>query len=152
MKHIPRRIFTAEFKREAIRLVTEQGLTLAEVSRKLDVATKSLRTWMNQQERGELRSSLGASKLTVDQQRIRELERELAIAKMEPDILKCVIRRHHFNFRSAIPRDNFVPVDDLLTGRHFLKSAIAARFLKYFSIGRGFCRRLLSCRPGNSWS
>ena len=88
MKRIPRRIYTSEFKREAIKLVTEQGLTLAEVSRKLDVATKSLRTWMDQQERGELRSSLGASKLTVDQQRIRELERELAIAKMERDILK----------------------------------------------------------------
>ena len=88
MKRIARRIYTSEFKKEAIKLVTEQGLTLAEVSRKLDVATKSLRTWIDQQERGELRSSLGASKLTVDQQRIRELERELAIAKMERDILK----------------------------------------------------------------
>ena len=88
MKRIARRIYTSEFKREAIKLVTEQGLTLAEVSRKLDVATKSLRTWIDQQQRGELRSSLGASKLTVDQQRIRELERELAIAKMERDILK----------------------------------------------------------------
>ena len=88
MKRIARRIYTSEFKREAIKLVTEQGLTLAEVSRKLDVATKSLRTWMDQQQRGELRSSLGASKLTPDQQRIRELERELAIAKMERDILK----------------------------------------------------------------
>ena len=88
MKRIARRIYTSEFKREAIKLVTEQGLTLAEVSRKLDVATKSLRTWIDQQQRGELRSSLGASKLTPDQQRIRELERELAIAKMERDILK----------------------------------------------------------------
>ena len=88
MKRIPRSIFTEEFKREAIKLVLEQGLTLAEASRKLDVATKSLRTWMDQQERGTLKSSLGASKLTVDQQRIRELERELAIAKMERDILK----------------------------------------------------------------
>ena len=88
MKRIARRIYTSEFKREAIKLVTEQGLTLAEVSRKLDIATKSLRTWIDQQERGELRSSLGASKLTPDQQRIRELERELAIAKMERDILK----------------------------------------------------------------
>ena len=43
---------------------------------------------MDQQERGKLKSSIGASKLTVDQQRIRELERELAIAKMERDILK----------------------------------------------------------------
>ena len=88
MKRIPRRIVTEEFKREAIKLVLEQGLTLAEASRKLDVATKSLRTWMDQQEHGKLKSSLGASKLTVDQQRIRELERELAIAKMERDILK----------------------------------------------------------------
>jgi|GEM_PF-6200471 len=43
---------------------------------------------MEQQERGKLKGSLGASKLTADQQRIRELERELAIAKMGRDILK----------------------------------------------------------------
>ncbi len=49
MKRIPRRIFTEEFKREAIKLVTEQGLTLAEAAQKLDIATKSLRTWINQQ-------------------------------------------------------------------------------------------------------
>ena len=88
MERIPRRIFTEEFKREAIKLVTEQGLTMAEAGKKLDIATKSLRTWVAQLERGELKASLGASKLTTDQQRIRELERELAIAKMERDILK----------------------------------------------------------------
>ena len=87
-QRIPRRVFTAEFKREAIKLVMEQGLTMAEASRKRDVDTKSLRTWMEQHERGALKASLGASKLTADQQRIRELERELAIAKMERDILK----------------------------------------------------------------
>ena len=38
MKRIPRRIFTEDFKREAIKLVLEQGLTLTEASRKLDVA------------------------------------------------------------------------------------------------------------------
>jgi len=42
----------------------------------------------DQLERGKLKASLGVSKLTADQQRIRELERELAIAKMERDILK----------------------------------------------------------------
>lgn len=30
MNRMPRRIFTEEFKREAIKLVTEQGLTMAE--------------------------------------------------------------------------------------------------------------------------
>ena len=88
MKRIPRRIFREEFKREAIRLVNEQGLTIAEASRKLDVASKSLRTWMKQEQSGELKSSLGADKLTADQLRIRELERELSIAKTERDILK----------------------------------------------------------------
>jgi len=44
MKHIPRRIFTEEFKLEAIKLITQQGLTIAEVGRKLDVATKSIHT------------------------------------------------------------------------------------------------------------
>ena len=66
MKRLPRRIFTVEFKREAVQLVTKQGLTLAEASRKLDIATKSLRTWRGQQERGELKASLGTSSLTAD--------------------------------------------------------------------------------------
>jgi transposase-like protein len=34
MKRIPCRIFTEEFKREAIKLVTDQGLTLTDASRK----------------------------------------------------------------------------------------------------------------------
>ena len=41
MQRIPRRIFTEEFKQEAIKLVTVQGLTTAEAGRKLDIATKS---------------------------------------------------------------------------------------------------------------
>lgn len=54
MKHILRRIYTAEFNLVAIKLVSEQGLTLAEAGRKLDVATKSLRTWMDQLRSGVL--------------------------------------------------------------------------------------------------
>ena len=100
MKRIPRRIFQEEFKREAIKLVNVQGLSIAEASKKLDkgwptgwpraraIASKSLRTWMKQEQSGELKSSLGADKLTADQLRIRELERELSIAKTERDILK----------------------------------------------------------------
>ena len=75
MKRIPRRIFREEFKREAIKLVNEQGLTIAEASTKLDIASKSLRTWMKQEQAGELKASLGADKLSADQRRIRELER-----------------------------------------------------------------------------
>ena len=109
MKRIPRRIFTAEFKAEAIKLVTEQKLTHAEVSRKLDIGTKSLRAWIAQQSQGTLKSSLGADKLTVEQLRIRELERELAIAKMERDILKkataATPRVRRFDLHSEVRHD-----------------------------------------------
>ena len=60
MKRIPRRTFTEEFKREAIKLVTEQGLKLSELSKRLEVTTKSLKTWMDLQAKDELKSSLGA--------------------------------------------------------------------------------------------
>lgn len=88
MKRIPRCLFTEEFKREAIRFVTEHHLNVAAAGRQLDVAPKSIRSWIEEAEGGELKASLGASKLTADQQRIQELERELAIALEERDILK----------------------------------------------------------------
>lgn len=40
MKRIWRRTFTAEFKAEAIKRITEQKLTFAEVSRKLDIKAR----------------------------------------------------------------------------------------------------------------
>ena len=88
MKRIPRRIFTEEFKKEAVRLFKQQDLTLAEVSRNLDIAPKSLKTWVALYDAGTLKASIGVAKLTPDQLRIRELERDLAIAREERDILK----------------------------------------------------------------
>ena len=46
MKRIPRRLFTEEFKREAIKLVTEKHLNVAATGRQLDVAPKSIRSWI----------------------------------------------------------------------------------------------------------
>lgn len=43
MKRIPRRLFTEEFKREAIKLVTEQHLNAAQAGRQLDIDPKSIR-------------------------------------------------------------------------------------------------------------
>ena len=88
MKRIPRRLFTEEFKREAIKLVTEQHLNASQAGRQLDIDPKSIRLWIVQSKRGELTGTLGVAKLTADQQRIHELERKLAVAKMERDILK----------------------------------------------------------------
>ena len=67
MKRIPRRLFTEEFKREAIKLVAEQNLNVAQASRQLDIDPKSIRAWIAQAERAELKATLGATKLTADQ-------------------------------------------------------------------------------------
>ena len=88
MKRVPRRIFTEEFKKEAVRLLKQQDLTLAEVSRNLDIAPKSLKAWVILYDAGSLKGSIGVAKLTPDQLRIRELEGELAIAREERGILK----------------------------------------------------------------
>ena len=45
---------------------------------------------MKQEQAGELKASLGAGKLSADQIRIRELERELSIAKTERDTLMAL--------------------------------------------------------------
>jgi transposase len=87
MERIPRRVFTAEFKMEAIKLVTEQGLSQSEAARRLDIASTSLHGWIRQAQAGKLKPS-GKAGLSTEQQRIRELERELAIVRMERDILK----------------------------------------------------------------
>ena len=88
MKRLPRRQFTAEYKAEAVKLVLEQGFSQSHAARQLNISVKSLVHWIHQHQGGDLKGSLGVDKLTPDQLRIRELERELAIAKMERDILK----------------------------------------------------------------
>ena len=58
------------------------------MSRNLDIVPKSLKTWLALYDAGTLKASIGVAKLTPDQLRIRELERELAIAREERYLLK----------------------------------------------------------------
>ncbi len=45
-----RRVFTAEFKREAVELIRKQGLSVAEAARRLDVRETLLRRWRKELE------------------------------------------------------------------------------------------------------
>ena len=48
-----RRSYTTEFKTDAVKLVTEQGYSVAEASRSLDVGESLLRSWLSAfQEKG----------------------------------------------------------------------------------------------------
>lgn len=83
-----RRSFTPEFKLEAACLVLDQGHSITEDSRSLDVGETAMRRWVEQiqQERdGRTRKSKA---LTPDQQRIQELEARVKRLEDEKRILK----------------------------------------------------------------
>lgn len=69
-----RRSFSTWFKVEAASLVVDQGYSMAEANRAVDVGESALRRWVNQL-RAERDGVMPTTKaLTPEQQRIQELE------------------------------------------------------------------------------
>jgi len=83
-----RRSFSTEFKHDAACLVVDQGYSMTEASRSLDVGETGLRRWVDQlkAERGGITPVSKA--LTPDQQRIQELEARVNRLAREKIILK----------------------------------------------------------------
>ena len=85
-----RREFSKEFKLEAVRLATSGERTLAQVARDIGVHANLLRTWKREAANTSLANGVfpGNGKLTSQDEEIRRLRRELAIAREERDFLK----------------------------------------------------------------
>ena len=83
-----RRSFSTEFKHEAACLVLDQDYSIPEACRSLGVGETALRRWVKQlqQERGGITPTSQA--LTVEQQRIQELEARIQRLEQEKSILK----------------------------------------------------------------
>jgi transposase len=86
MDRLPRKVYTYEFKMEAVRLV-ESGQSIAETARSLGVVEQTLFNWVKAHKAGKLTANGRGSKLTAEQIEIRQLRAELARIKMERDIL-----------------------------------------------------------------
>ena len=86
-----RRRFSKEFKIGAVKLVTEQGYSTADVARRLDVDRKSIQEWLTKFAPGFDASSANQD-LPEDpkvlQEELRRLRRENDRLRMERDILK----------------------------------------------------------------
>ena len=83
-----RRVYTSQFKREAVELVEREGLSVAEAARRLGVEQTLLRTWkVKFQEQGD-QAFPGAGQRTAVEEENRQLREENARLKMERDILK----------------------------------------------------------------
>ena len=80
-----RRQFTAEFKAGAVRLVLDEGKSVATVARDLDLTPSSLAGWVKQ---ARADRSRGATGLTSEERtELAALRKELRAVKMERDIL-----------------------------------------------------------------
>ena len=83
-----RRKYTSEFKVEAVKLITEQGYSVAEAARSLDIGETLLRSWkVAFQDQGE-RAFPGNGRLSAEQEELRRLRADNKRLLMERDILK----------------------------------------------------------------
>lgn len=84
-----RRSFTSEFKQEAASLVLDQGYSIADASKAMDVNASVMRRWVDQLrlERGGQTPTKGKA-ISPEQQRIQELEARLRKVEREKEILK----------------------------------------------------------------
>ena len=83
-----RRMFSREFKQEAVELVTKRGVSAAQASRDPGVHATVLRRWVRAAEADGPAAFPGNGRLTAEQEELRSLRREVSKLKAERDILK----------------------------------------------------------------
>ena len=89
MKGIPRGRYTQEFREEAVKLITEEKLSLPEAGRRLSLAPSTVGNWVKAFKSGKL-GEVGKSyrPLTEIEMELARTRKELSEVKMERDILK----------------------------------------------------------------
>jgi transposase len=88
MERVPKGVYTKEFKEEAVKLVTEAGLSIPEVGRRLSVGKSTIEYWVRQTRKGTLSNNGKQRPVTGEQMEVARLRREVAELKMEREILK----------------------------------------------------------------
>ena len=83
-----RRTYTPEFKVEAVKLLTEQGYSVAEAARSLGISENRLRSWKAALEAQGEQAFPGKGKLSPFEEENRRLRAENKRLLAERDILK----------------------------------------------------------------
>jgi transposase len=83
-----RRRFSREFKQEAVRLVRERGVAMAEVARDLDIHVSVLRSWVRAQIADPAHAFPGEGQQKPEAAELARLRREVTKLRAERDILK----------------------------------------------------------------
>jgi transposase len=89
MEKVPNGRYTKEFREEAVKMVTDGGLSVLEVSNRLSLPKSTLERWRRISKKGNLRElGKGQRPLTEIESELAKVKRELSLARMERDILK----------------------------------------------------------------
>lgn len=83
-----RRSFRREFKLEAVRLISERGMTVAQAARDLDIHDNVLRRWIRKYRDDSAHAFPGAGQMKPEQAEIAQLKKKIRRLKAERDILK----------------------------------------------------------------
>lgn len=83
-----RKVFTSQFKREAVRLMESSEKSASEVARQLGVRRNQLYKWKEQLNKRGARAFAGAGRQKGKVDELSRLRQELAKVKEERDILK----------------------------------------------------------------
>ena len=88
MERVPKVVYTMEFKEEVVKMVTEAGLSIPEVGRRVSVAKSTITYWVKLAKEGTLSNNGKQRPVTGEQMEVARLKREVAELRMERDILK----------------------------------------------------------------
>jgi transposase len=83
-----RRTFSREYKLEAVRLVRDRGVSVAQAARDLGVHENVLRKWVKDWQADPRQAFPGQGQMKPEQAELDRLRREVAKLKAERDILK----------------------------------------------------------------
>jgi transposase len=86
-----RRIYSREFKLEALRLVETSGKSVRQIERDLGIGKGCLYRWRDEFEAEGQQAFPGQGRLTLEQEELRRLKRENEILRQERDILKKAV-------------------------------------------------------------
>jgi transposase len=82
----PRRQFDDDFRAQAVRLVLDEGKTIAATARDLDLTPSALRTWVDRARADRTRGRTGLT--TAEREELARLRKENRELRVERDILK----------------------------------------------------------------
>ena len=86
------RIYTKEFKTQAVQLATQPGMSVNQAAQDLGIPTQTLNTWVRHSKRTDRPAftGRGVPALTEQEKRIKDLERENAVLRQEREIVLTI--------------------------------------------------------------